>query len=118
MPTVVELPIVPADEVDVSPMARQRDLPRYTRRARRLQQEGIVNLRIHIDSNGEVSDVTLLSGIPDSDLNEAALEATRELDLLSGAPEWPAGGGQQGRRFRVHGPTGPNDQREDSRIAR
>ena len=71
-------PIVPPDEVDISPTARQRDLPRYTRRARRLQQEGVVKLRIHIDSQGNVTDVDLLSGIPNSDLNEAALEVARD----------------------------------------
>ena len=78
VPPVEDEPIVPPDEVDVSPTARQRDLPRYTRRARRLQQEGVVELRIHIDSHGNVTDVDLLSGIPNSDLNEAALEVTRD----------------------------------------
>jgi TonB family protein len=65
------------DNVDVAPMARQRDLPRYTRRARRLQQEGVVQLRIRIDSYGEVAEVILLEGIPESDLNEAAVEVAQ-----------------------------------------
>jgi len=65
------------DDVDVTPKARQRDLPRYTRRARRLQQEGVVQLRIRIDSYGEVAEVILVAGIPDSDLNEAAVEVAR-----------------------------------------
>jgi TonB family protein len=65
------------DDVDVTPKARQRDLPRYTRRARRLQQEGVVQLRIRIDSQGEVAEVILLEGIPESDLNEAAVEVAR-----------------------------------------
>jgi TonB family protein len=78
VPPVEDEPIVPPDEVDVSPTARQRDLPRYTRRARRLQQEGVVELRVQIDSQGNVTEVDLLSGIPNSDLNEAALEATRD----------------------------------------
>jgi protein TonB len=72
-----QAPVASLDDVDVSPMARQRDLPRYTRRARRLQQEGLVKLRIEIDSHGDVAEVVLLSGIPDSDLNEAALEVAR-----------------------------------------
>lgn len=77
VPPAVAESIVPVDEVDISPMARQRDLPRYTRRARRLQQEGVVELRIHIDSSGVVTDVGLVSEIPNSDLNEAAMEVAR-----------------------------------------
>ena len=71
-------PFAALDDVDLRPKARQRDLPRYTRRARRLQQEGIVQLRIRIDSHGAVAEVILLQGIPDSDLNEAAVEVARD----------------------------------------
>jgi len=77
-PVEADTPVVTLDDVDVSPMARQRDLPRYTRRARRLQQEGIVELRIQIDSHGDVVEVVVLSGIPDSDLNQAAAEVARD----------------------------------------
>jgi protein TonB len=76
-PVEIEVPFASVDDVDVAPMPRQRDLPRYTRRARRLQQEGEVKLRIEIDSHGDVAEVVLLSGIPDSDLNEAAVEVAR-----------------------------------------
>ena len=90
---VVEDPVVMLDEVDVSPMARQRDLPRYTRRARRLQQEGVVKLRIQIDSHGEVAEVVMLSGIPDSDLNEAAVEVAHGWTFSAAR--------KNGRRVRV-----------------
>jgi TonB family protein len=76
-PAEVVEPVVLLDDVDVSPMAKQRDLPRYTRRARRLQQEGVVQLRVQIDPHGEVTEVVLLSGIPDSDLNEAAVDVAK-----------------------------------------
>jgi protein TonB len=71
-------PFAALEDVDVQPRARQRDLPRYTRRARRLQQEGVVQLQIRIDSHGDVAEVLLLSGIPDSDLNQAAVEVARD----------------------------------------
>jgi TonB family protein len=78
LPPEVTDPSAPLDEVVVEPQPRQRDLPRYTRRARRLQQEGVVQLRILIDAQGEVAEVLMLSGIPDSDLNDAAIDVAHE----------------------------------------
>lgn len=75
-PVVTDQPAVTLRDVDVPPRASQRDLPRYTRRARRLQQEGVVQIRILIDSHGDVAEAELTAGIPGSDLNEAALAAT------------------------------------------
>lgn len=63
--------------VDPPPRAVQRELPSYTRRARKKKQQGIVALNLVIDENGLVSEVTLARGIEGSDLNQAALEAAR-----------------------------------------
>jgi protein TonB len=73
-------PLVPGtlvglEEVDVAPMPRQRDLPRYTRRARRLNQEGRVRLGVLIDHLGKVREVELLEDVPDSDLGMASVAA-------------------------------------------
>jgi protein TonB len=65
------------DQVDVRPLARSRDLPRYPRRARRLGKQGRVTMRILIDHRGTVEQVELIEGIPGTDLTDAAIEAAR-----------------------------------------
>jgi len=69
--------LVDLAEVDLAPQARQRDLPRYTRKARRLRQQGVVELSVRVDEHGEVADVELVEGIPESDLNQAAIDIAR-----------------------------------------
>ena len=60
------------------PTPLQREFPIYTRKARKKQQEGVVELHLFINKRGNVTDVKLLRGIPESDLNEAAIEAARQ----------------------------------------
>jgi TonB family protein len=69
--------LVDLADVDLAPVARQRDLPRYTRKARRLGQQGVIELSVRVDERGEVQDVELVEGIPESDLNQAAIDVAR-----------------------------------------
>lgn len=64
--------------VDVAPRPVARELPSYTRRARKKKEQGIVDLELMIDAKGLVADVRLVQGIEGSDLNEAALAAARQ----------------------------------------
>ena len=52
-----------------------------------------MKLRIQIDSHGEVAEVVMLSGIPDSDLNEAAVEVAHGWTFSAAR--------KNGRRVRV-----------------
>jgi protein TonB len=63
--------------VDVAPAPRARDLPRYTRRARRAGEQGTVHLSVLIDHHGEVETVRLADGIPGSELNQLAVDTAR-----------------------------------------
>lgn len=69
--------LVPLADVDTPPWAIKRELPRYTKRAKRKHQQGSVGLNLLIDEKGFVAQVELLETIPDSDLNEATLELAR-----------------------------------------
>jgi TonB family protein len=64
--------------VDTPPQPTQRDLPRYTSRARRLRQQGVVGLELLISEHGRVLDARTVRAIPDSDLDQAALAAARD----------------------------------------
>jgi protein TonB len=63
---------------DLPPVVISKPLPAYTSRARQLRQEGKVTLRVLIDETGHVVQSELVSGIPRSDLNEAALQASKQ----------------------------------------
>jgi protein TonB len=69
--------LIDLDAVDQLPRALQRPFPDYTKRARKLKQEGVVRLHLLIDENGNVAEVKLLEAIPESDLNQAAIDAAR-----------------------------------------
>ena len=69
--------LVALADVDVPPRPTQRDLPRYTTRARRKKQQGSVELNLLVNEHGNVAQIRLLKTIPNSDLNEAALEIAR-----------------------------------------
>ena len=64
-------------EVDKPPAAVSRPTPLYTNRAKALRQEGSVFLNLLVDEKGKVTDVQLIQGIPDSDLNDAAIRTVR-----------------------------------------
>jgi TonB family protein len=63
--------------LDVRPRPTRRELPRFTKRAKRKKQAGVVELNLLIDERGRVADVELIRGIPESDLNRTAMEAAR-----------------------------------------
>jgi protein TonB len=63
--------------VDAPPWPTQRNLPRYTKRARRLRQQGVVSLELLVSEHGRVLDTRTVRAIPDSDLDQAALAAAR-----------------------------------------
>lgn len=75
--TVARGTLMDLDAVDVQPVGVKRVLPAYTERARTLGQRGLVFLNILVDENGRVTDVQVIQGIPDSDLNDAAAQAAR-----------------------------------------
>ena len=64
--------------VDVRPLVRRRDLPRYTARARRAGLEGTVELALLIDEHGEVADVALIHDGAGEDLALESLATVRE----------------------------------------
>jgi protein TonB len=76
-PPVETLPgqLIDLTDVDVKPRPRRRQLPTYTRRAIKKKQQGRVGLKLLVDERGKIVDLRLLRTIPDSDLNEAAIEA-------------------------------------------
>jgi protein TonB len=65
------------ESLDVRPRPTLRELPRFTKRAKRKKQAGVVELNLLIDERGSVADVRLIRGIPESDLNRTAMEAAR-----------------------------------------
>ena len=79
--------LVQLADVDVPPRATQRELPRYTRRARRKKQHGSVELNLLVNEHGSVAEVRLLKTIPDSDLNKATLEIARLWQFLPARKE-------------------------------
>ena len=76
-PPVETLPgqLIDLADVDVKPRPVRRQLPGYTRRAMKKKQQGRVGLKLLVDERGKIVDLRLLRTIPDSDLNEAAIEA-------------------------------------------
>jgi protein TonB len=69
--------LVDLASVDVPPRPTRRDLPRYTKRARRLRHQGVVALELLVSETGQVVEARSLESIPDSDLDQAALEVAR-----------------------------------------
>jgi len=67
--------LIDLTDVDVKPRPRRRQLPGFTRRAIKRKQQGRVALKLLVDERGKIVDLRLLRTIPDSDLNEAAIEA-------------------------------------------
>jgi protein TonB len=62
-------------EIDVMPRPTKRDLPGYTRRAKRKKQQGRVGLELLIDEHGQVVQLRLHEKVPNSDLNDVVVEA-------------------------------------------
>jgi TonB family protein len=69
--------LVDIRDVDVQPKVLDRRLPDYTHRAMRLKQQGTVELRVLVDEKGRVAKVEVTKPIPNSDLNDAAVDAVR-----------------------------------------
>lgn len=64
--------------IDIDPpRALHRVEPRYTEAARKIRFEGVVVLSLLIDTNGQVTDVTVLRGLPFG-LTENAVSAARQ----------------------------------------
>jgi len=61
--------------VDVLPRPVQRDLPAYTKRAKRKKQEGRVAVELLVDETGRVAELRLREAIPGSDLNDTVIES-------------------------------------------
>jgi protein TonB len=59
------------------PLYKQNTAPPYPRKARRLGYEGIVMLKVLIDKNGRVEDLTVLKSSGHTVLDRAALSAVR-----------------------------------------
>jgi protein TonB len=59
------------------PLYKQNAAPPYPRRARRLGYEGIVMLKVLIDENGRVDDLTVLESSGHTTLDRAALAAVK-----------------------------------------
>jgi protein TonB len=57
------------------PRPVQRDLPTYTKRAKRKKQEGRVALELLIHETGRVAELRLRETIPGSDLNDTVIES-------------------------------------------
>jgi protein TonB len=60
------------------PLYKHNPTPPYPRKARRLGYEGIVMLKVLIDENGRVDDLTVLKSSGHSVLDHAALSAVRK----------------------------------------
>jgi protein TonB len=67
--------LVDASELTLQPRPIRRDLPHYTRRAKRRGDTGTVEVRVMVIENGKVAAVELVEGIPGSDLDEATVAA-------------------------------------------
>jgi len=66
---------VPYDE---APVALSKIEPVYPEIAREAGIEGRVVVQVFIDENGKVTDTKILEGIPESGLNEAAINAVTQ----------------------------------------
>jgi periplasmic protein TonB len=82
-PPVVSTPALQAGPVRTSfdepegPRFRERVVPEYPMRARRMNREGVVTLELHIDEGGRLLEATLLEGAGFG-MDEAALRAVRQ----------------------------------------
>ncbi|HEY3138547.1 MAG TPA: TonB family protein [Blastocatellia bacterium] len=68
--------------VTTRPQILARPIPGYTEQARRAQVEGVVKLSVVLNSNGTVSDITVVRGIGYG-LDEKAIAAARELRFVA-----------------------------------
>ncbi|HEX4824633.1 MAG TPA: TonB family protein [Candidatus Polarisedimenticolaceae bacterium] len=76
-PSVVPGTTVDSAEAETSPVSLSRKLPVYSMQARQLRIQGTVVMKVLVNEQGTVDDVTLVQGVPGADLNEAAVRAAR-----------------------------------------
>ena len=67
--------LVDAAELTIQPRPIRRELPRYTRGAKRRGEFGVVEVAVMVIENGDVAAVELVEGIAGSELNQATLTA-------------------------------------------
>jgi protein TonB len=71
-------PAVHQTAVDERPVLLNQPRPLFTEEARRNKVQGVVRVRILVDTNGAVKEVVLMRGLPDG-LNEQAIRAAYQM---------------------------------------
>ena len=79
--------IFSADELEQRAVLLSKPQPDYTEAARMNNVSGTVRLRAVLGANGDVSDITVMSGLPDG-LTERAVAAARGIRFM---PAWKDG---------------------------
>lgn len=71
-------PIVQQEAVDERPILLNQPRPLFTEEARKNKVQGVVRVKILVDTNGTVKEVILMRGLPDG-LNEQAIRAAYQM---------------------------------------
>lgn len=66
--------LVEWESLDEAPVPVRRELPRYTRRARKHRVQGDVELSLLVDERGAVQEVRLVQGLSDAELNRSVVD--------------------------------------------
>jgi protein TonB len=74
---ITEAPVLPLTAAYVDPNYLHRPNPVYPALSKRLREEGTVVLRVNLDSQGNVLDITIEKSSSFQRLDQAALEAVK-----------------------------------------
>lgn len=73
-PAALARDLFSVEEVDQVPTLRKQIKPPYPQRAKRLNQEGVVEVRFLVNQDGSVSDVEILSATPEGMFEDSVLK--------------------------------------------
>ena len=73
-----------ADAVDELPSISRRALPEYPSRAKRMNVQGQVEVRLMVDQAGEPKECQIVSADPEGYFEAAALDAARRTRFMPG----------------------------------
>jgi protein TonB len=78
MQQITEAPVLPLTAAYVDPNYLHRPNPVYPTLSKRLREEGTVVLRVNLDTQGNVLDITIEKSSSFQRLDQAALEAVKQ----------------------------------------
>jgi TonB family protein len=82
-PSTQVSPVLRTTELDRKPVVLTRPEARYTESARQGRITGVIVLKAVFGSNGRVTDIEIVSGLPNG-LNDQALKAAKQIRFVPG----------------------------------